>query len=115
MLDKCPKCKSPDIARLATSYLCKKCGVTIGIVTEMFKTSDNVNNPDHYMTGGIAVIDYIKAKLDNEGFVAYCMGNVMKYTSRYKHKNGKEDLLKAQKYLGWAIENLQDTDSNATN
>ena len=66
-------------------------------------TKDNVNSPDHYTTGGIETIDYIKAKLGKEGTISYCMGNVMKYTSRWQDKNGLEDLKKAQWYLNYAI------------
>lgn len=68
--------------------------------------SDPVNQPKHYTTGGIETIDYIKAKLGPEHFQAYCIGNVIKYVSRYSHKNGLEDLKKAQVYLNWAIESL---------
>ncbi len=65
--------------------------------------SDNVNSPKHYTTGGIETIDYIKAKLGHMGTINYCMGNVMKYTSRWQDKNGLEDLNKAQWYLNYAI------------
>ena len=64
--------------------------------------SDNVYQPPHYTAGGIETIDYIAAKLGDD-FRAYCIGNVLKYVSRYKHKNGTEDLLKASVYLAWAI------------
>ena len=67
---------------------------------------DSVNQPDHYKTGGIETIDYIKAKLGDE-FKSYCIGNVIKYVSRYSHKNGLEDLKKAQVYLNWAVESLK--------
>lgn len=63
-----------------------------------------VNHPNHYNNGDIEVIDYIKDKLGIEGYEAFCIGNVIKYVSRYKHKNGKEDLEKALTYLKWAIE-----------
>ena len=65
---------------------------------------DRVNHPSHYNTGDIEVISYIKDKLTDEEYVGYCIGNVLKYVSRYKHKNGKEDLDKAKVYLDWAIE-----------
>ena len=65
---------------------------------------DNVNHPKHYIIGYIEVIDYIKDNLTKEEYIGYCMGNVIKYVSRYKHKNGKEDLNKAMVYLSWAIE-----------
>lgn len=69
--------------------------------------TDNVNSPKHYTTGGIETIDYIRAKLGDEGTAAYCMGNVIKYTSRWRDKNGLEDLKKAQWYLNYAIEILE--------
>lgn len=69
---------------------------------------DNVNSPKHYTTGGIETIDYIKAKLGVDGTINYCMGNVMKYTSRWQDKNGLEDLKKAQWYLNYAINLMKD-------
>lgn len=65
--------------------------------------TDNVNKPSHYTTGQIEVIDYIKDKLTPEQYVGYCMGNVIKYTSRWQHKGGLQDLEKAEVYLKWAI------------
>ena len=64
--------------------------------------TDNVNQPAHYQVGGIEAIDYIAAKL-GDGFRAYCVGNVLKYASRWQAKNGVEDLRKASVYLCWAI------------
>ena len=61
--------------------------------------SDNVNHPSHYCFGNIETIDYIHSNLGDEGLLAYCTGNVLKYVSRYKHKNGAEDLKKARWYL----------------
>ena len=72
-----------------------------------YMKQDNVNHPNHYKTGGIETIDYIHAKLGDEGTVAYCMGNVMKYTSRWQDKNGLEDLKKADWYLDYAINILE--------
>jgi len=61
-------------------------------------TKDKIN-PDHYNQGGTSCIDYIEAKEMN-----YHAGNVIKYITRYKHKNGLEDLKKAQWYLNRLIE-----------
>lgn len=69
--------------------------------------SDAVNSPKHYTQGGIETIDYIKAKLGTEGTINYCMGNVMKYTSRWQDKNGLEDLKKADWYLDYAIKLME--------
>lgn len=71
----------------------------------MEKIVDNVNHPNHYCFGKIEVIDYIRDKLTAEEFQGYCIGNVMKYISRWRHKGGVEDLQKAGVYLGWAIVN----------
>ena len=66
--------------------------------------NDLVNHPNHYTFGSIEVIDYIRDKMTPDEFQGYCMGNILKYVSRHKHKNGVEDLKKAQVYLGWLIE-----------
>lgn len=68
---------------------------------------ENVHQPRHYTAGSIEVIDYIKDKLTPEQFEGYCLGNVHKYISRHKHKNGLEDLEKAKVYLGWAINSIK--------
>ncbi|WP_430539399.1 DUF3310 domain-containing protein [Listeria rocourtiae] len=62
-----------------------------------YKANDTVNNPSHYNTGGIETLDYIKAKVKD--YPSYAVGNIMKYITRYEHKNGIEDLKKAQFYL----------------
>lgn len=67
---------------------------------------DNVKHPSHYTTGDIEVIDYIRDKLTPEEFTGYCIGNVIKYVSRWRHKGGSEDLRKAEVYLNWAIDHL---------
>lgn len=60
---------------------------------------DKVNHPSHYTAGNIEVIEYIEDKLTAEGLEGYFVGNVIKYLSRYRHKNGVEDLKKAEWYL----------------
>ena len=63
-----------------------------------------VNHPPHYNVGGIETIDYLKSLGLAEDF---CIGNAIKYISRYKHK-GKpvEDLEKALWYLKYTIKIL---------
>ena len=58
-------------------------------------------SPNHYQAGDVECIDAIRSALGPEGFQALCAGNVIKYVWRYKHKNGLEDLKKANVYLGW--------------
>ena len=66
---------------------------------------DNVNNPNHYKLGcGVESIEIIKRVLGLRGFVAFCLGNILKYLIRAEKKNGKEDYKKAAKYLEWVIE-----------
>lgn len=62
--------------------------------------NDIVNSPKHYTQGGIEPIDYIIANdLD------FLEGNVVKYVTRHKFKNGLEDLKKAEYYLKTLIDN----------
>ena len=59
------------------------------------------DNPkdDWYTKGSIQPVDYIKA---NE--LEFDEGNIIKYVTRYKFKNGIEDLKKARFYLNRLIE-----------
>lgn len=69
--------------------------------------SDLVNHPPHYTQGKFEVIDVIKDSLTDEGNEGYCVGNILKYVMRYRHKNGIEDLKKARWYLNRLIEGLE--------
>ncbi|ECO1684247.1 DUF3310 domain-containing protein [Listeria monocytogenes] len=73
-----------------------KAMATVGVSMKN-DNNDNVNNPSHYTSGGIETLDYIKAKVKD--YPSYVAGNILKYVSRYEHKNGIEDLKKAQFYL----------------
>lgn len=77
-------------------------------IADKVDVKDNVNSPAHYTNGDIEVIDYIKDKLTLDQLEGYCIGNVIKYVSRYQHKGGIEDLKKASVYLGWTIKTLED-------
>lgn len=64
------------------------------------KNEDIINNPAHYVTGGIEVIDFIEAKV-----LGFNLGNVVKYISRADHKGKRiEDLEKARFYLDREIQ-----------
>jgi hypothetical protein len=69
---------------------------------------DAVTRPAHYQRGGIETIDYIKASL-GAGASDYMIGNVLKYVSRFKDKDGVRDLKKARQYLDWAIAEMEKT------
>lgn len=71
--------------------------------------SDTVNHPKHYTQGKIECIDAIESAVSElSGLDAVCTANVIKYVWRWKHKNGSQDLRKAQWYLNKLI-NLQET------
>ena len=61
-------------------------------------SSNKVKHPDHY-NQGIEMWDY--AMSHNLDFME---GYVVKYVTRWRHKNGIEDLLKAKQYLDKLIE-----------
>jgi|TARA_R110000851_G_scaffold303764_1_gene461479 hypothetical protein len=73
-------------------------------------TYDPVNRPAHYnLGGGVECIDYIKQVLGNQGFIAYCQGNMIKYQHRYRYKNKPvEDMQKAQYYLNKMLETMSE-------
>ena len=72
-----------------------------------YKMKDEQNDPiqpNHYVNMALSPLDYIMA---NEGDFTWCIGNVIKYVSRYKRKNGLEDLKKAKWYLDRQIKELE--------
>jgi len=66
------------------------------------KAKDNVNRPSHYRKGKVECIDAIKSAT-GDGYQFYLQGNIIKYMWRFNHKNGLEDLQKAQWYLSELI------------
>lgn len=61
-------------------------------------SNERVVHPLHY-NKGIEMWDYAHShKLD------FFEGNIVKYVTRWKHKNGIEDLKKAKQYLDKLIE-----------
>jgi hypothetical protein len=67
-------------------------------------SGDDPINPNYYV-GGIETTKYILSHKLN-----FCEGNIIKYVTRYKNKNGLEDLLKAKKYLELLIEDFEHGD-----
>ena len=93
------------------NYLNKYWGYTNRMIDEVMKTGvtphraensieedESVSNdpisPQHYQQGKIQVIDFITDQKFN-----WLEGNIVKYISRYKTKNGVEDLKKAEFYI----------------
>ncbi len=81
----------------------------------MYESSDQmVSHPSHYQSNnGLEVIDVIEAFTnDLKGIEATDTGNILKYVCRWKHKNGLQDLEKAQWYLTHLIERIKSKKEN---
>ncbi len=66
-------------------------------------------NPTHYKSGAVEVIDFIRQQLGDDGFVAYCRGNAIKYHARAGKKTdapSANDAAKAQWYSQMAAHTL---------
>lgn len=61
-----------------------------------------MNTPQHY-DFPIQPVDFI---IKNE--LGFCEGNVVKYISRWRQKNGREDLLKAKHYIDILLDSLEE-------
>ena len=70
-----------------------------GVVFMNSKEKDNIK-PDHYGNGKIDVISFCQA--NNLDFM---QGNVIKYITRYRKKNGLEDIRKAVEYINRILAN----------
>lgn len=65
---------------------------SLGVVS--IPESETIAKPTRYNTGDIELWDAVELLgLD------YMQGNVLKYTARYRHKNGSQDVFKALNYL----------------
>ena len=76
----------------------------------MAKKKDMVNHPPHYISEtGLETINVIEAfTFDLKGIEAVDTANIIKYICRWKHKNGVQDLEKAQWYLNHLINHVTD-------
>ena len=71
------------------------------------KKSDVVNHPMHYTSGKIEVIKIMEDQLTSEEYRGYIKGQVIKYITRERYKNGLEDLKKARWYLDRLIKKME--------
>ena len=65
---------------------------------------------DHYKGMAIQPIQYIQANK-----LSYIEGNIVKYISRWRDKNGIEDLLKIKHYVEFLIEEETKTEQQPKN
>ena len=81
-------------------YRCHYIGTVDDLNRESEVTmSEDATHPAHYAKCVIEPLEYITK--NNLGF---CEGNIVKYVTRWKNKNGVEDLEKAKYYLEKLIE-----------
>lgn len=96
-------------------YSCEYHKRYIGECEEQMKENkviDNVNHPKHYANScSIECIDAMQATFGIKDLAEYCVINAYKYLWRYKNKNGKEDLNKAEWYLNKFDELLEESDN----
>ena len=114
MIKRCVGCGNREVALLSNGLCCsceiiRKKEVEKQIQQSMEdekrffenkqKEVDNKIKPSYYHKGDIDVIKFCIANgLD------FLQGSVIKYVTRYKGKNGMEDLLKAREFLNRIIE-----------
>ena len=100
----CHKCKNNYMADKRVQYI-ELVEIWNDQNPEKETLTDDVNHPSHYQSeNGIECIDAIVAALGINGAIAYCRGNVIKYSWRTDKKNGAQDLRKAEWYSRKAAE-----------
>lgn len=74
---------------------------------------DNISNPKHYKLDGLDIesIDVVKAVLGEEGFINFCLGNILKYAIRAKKKGQFDsDIGKIKTYCEFIAETKKRVD-----
>lgn len=75
------------------------------------KQKDNIN-PDHYKNQtSLECIEAMEIIFGCDAVIDFCMCNAWKYIWRWKNKNGKEDLEKADWYLTRAYEMIDSSNA----
>jgi len=70
--------------------------------------ADRIDKPLHY-NRGIQTTDYICS-----WGMDFCEGNIVKYVTRWKYKDGLDDLKKARWYVNKLISDLEKSQSNTS-
>ena len=77
--------------------------------------SDNIN-PDHYKEKtSLECIEAMQIAFGREKVLTFCVLNAWKYIWRWKHKNGQEDLVKANWYVEKARDIINDPETSPIN
>jgi len=92
----CDNCKNYN-----TYFDCSQCND----FDEWEEKEDLVNHPKHYTQGKYETIDIIEDVVkDLPPFEAVCVGNILRYITRYHCKNGLTDIEKARWYTDKLID-----------
>lgn len=92
----CDNCKNYN-----TYFDCSQCSD----FDEWEEKEDMVNHPRHYTQGKYETIDIIEDVVkDLPPFEAVCVGNILRYITRYHCKNGLTDIEKARWYTDKLID-----------
>jgi len=62
-----------------------------------------VNHPEHYNSGKHECIEMMRACFGDNQVMSFCKLNAYKYRFRASHKNGEEDIRKAEWYEDYLI------------
>lgn len=101
----CVTCKHSEVER--DKEPCKTC-IDSGNERSMWepepepKPESNQVHPAHYTECSLECIDVMLAVFGRKAVTDFCIINAFKYMWRYEHKNGLEDLQKAERYLAMA-------------
>lgn len=79
-------------------------GNSEGKMKETPMPEHSATEPSHYKELAIDPLEYMSVNFTNEAYMGFLEGNILKYVTRYKMKNGVEDLKKARYYLDLLID-----------
>ena len=99
----CVTCEHSEVGK--DEEPCKTC-IDSGNERSMWepesKPESNPVRPAHYEKCSLECIDVMLAVFGRKAVTDFCIINAFKYMWRYEHKNGLEDLQKAERYLAMA-------------
>tara|TARA_X000001036_G_scaffold58683_1_gene48383 strand:- start:12326 stop:12616 length:291 start_codon:yes stop_codon:yes gene_type:complete len=79
-------------------------GIEFDMAMPSIFPGSTVDHPSHYNQGDVECIDAMLAAAGKDAVQNFCHLSCMKYLWRFQHKNGVEDLKKADWYLKKLIE-----------
>jgi len=94
-------CKACFAGKVYSEWKGSQTDVELAQTAEDMKP-DTVNHPAHYTECSLECIDVMLAVFGRRAVTDFCILNAFKYMWRYEHKNGLEDLQKAERYLAMA-------------